>query len=292
GLGAVGARGGGAQPAHGLAGGGAGGDQLLDRGSGVGGQQRHLLGHRIGGAGVLGQASADSPRRGAESRSYGYLAAEDDVDPRQHELELRPGQLADPFGEVDLVQGHHLGDVGDGLPGESRRPGGSRTFPGAPAHFRLLVRATQTTVAIRLRFSASPWTTTTGRRNPGAEPLPSGTSAHQTSPWAIVTSRCASGRDGTPRARTGRSARRSPPGLGPSRRRPDPGQGAPGTRRGPGYTPRFASAPSAARAARPPRTRHREQRRQLSYPEYNPACGNAGGERRVGSLSAEDLPVC
>jgi hypothetical protein len=49
-------RGGGAQPAHGLAGAGAGGDPLLDRGGGVAGQQRHLLGHGIGGAGVVGQA--------------------------------------------------------------------------------------------------------------------------------------------------------------------------------------------------------------------------------------------
>ncbi len=36
----------------------------------------------------------------------------------------------------------------------------SSTFPGAPAHFSLLVRRTQTTVPIRLRFSASPRTTT------------------------------------------------------------------------------------------------------------------------------------
>ena len=40
-------------------------------------------------------------------------------------------------------------------------------FPGAAAHRRLLVSGTQTAVASRLRFSASPWTTMTGRRNPG-----------------------------------------------------------------------------------------------------------------------------
>jgi hypothetical protein len=33
----------------------AGGNQLLDRRGRVAGQKRHLLGHRIGGAGVLGQ---------------------------------------------------------------------------------------------------------------------------------------------------------------------------------------------------------------------------------------------
>jgi hypothetical protein len=59
-LGTVHHRGGGAQPAHGMARAGAGGDQFLDRGGGEAGQQRHLRGHRIGGAGVLGQASAAS----------------------------------------------------------------------------------------------------------------------------------------------------------------------------------------------------------------------------------------
>ncbi len=33
---------------------------------------------------------------------------------------------------------------------------GSATFPGAADHFKLLVKATQTTVAIRLRLSGSP----------------------------------------------------------------------------------------------------------------------------------------
>jgi hypothetical protein len=50
-------RSGGAQPARGLARAGAGGDHFLG-GRGVAGQQRHLRGHRIGGAGRLGQASA------------------------------------------------------------------------------------------------------------------------------------------------------------------------------------------------------------------------------------------
>ena len=49
---------------------------------------------------------------------------------------------------------------------------GSRTFPGALAHLRLLVRATHTPVAMRLRFSGSPWTTTTGRRNLARSPSP------------------------------------------------------------------------------------------------------------------------
>jgi len=56
------------------------------------------------------------------------------------------------------------------------------TFPGAKAHFKLLVRGTQTTVEMRLWFSASPCTTTTGRRKPGPEPVGSGSSAHHTSP--------------------------------------------------------------------------------------------------------------
>jgi hypothetical protein len=43
--------------AHGLAGPGAGGHPLLDGGGGIPGQQRHLLGHGIARAGLLGQAA-------------------------------------------------------------------------------------------------------------------------------------------------------------------------------------------------------------------------------------------
>lgn len=63
------------------------------------------------------------------------------------------------------------------------------TLPGASAHCKLLVSGTQTTVAIRLRFKASPWTTTTGRRKPGLEPVGCGSSAHHTSPCEITTRR-------------------------------------------------------------------------------------------------------
>lgn len=51
---------------------------------------------------------------------------------------------------------------------------------------RTLVSGTQTTVRIALRLNASDWTTTTGRRKPGADPAGSDRSAHQTSPWAIT----------------------------------------------------------------------------------------------------------
>ena len=63
----------------------------------------------------------------------------------------------------------------------------SSTQPGASAHPRLLVNGTQTTVLRRLRLRASLWTTTTGRRNPGADPVGAGRSAHHTSPWAITS---------------------------------------------------------------------------------------------------------
>jgi hypothetical protein len=63
------------------------------------------------------------------------------------------------------------------------------TLPGASAQTRLLVNGTQTTVRIRLRFSVSPWTTTTGLRNPGPEPVGSDRSAQYTWPWAITIRR-------------------------------------------------------------------------------------------------------
>ena len=66
--------------------------------------------------------------------------------------------------------------------GKPVAPAFRRTFPGAFAHLRLLVSGTQTTVPMRLRFIASHCTTTTGRLKPGAEPIGSPISAHQTSP--------------------------------------------------------------------------------------------------------------
>lgn len=71
--------------------------------------------------------------------------------------------------------------------GSPVRRAARRTFPGASAQRRLLVRGTHTTVAIRLRFNGSPCTMTTGLRNPGPDPLGSGNSAHQTSPCETTT---------------------------------------------------------------------------------------------------------
>src|SRR5258708_1714252 len=65
----------------------------------------------------------------------------------------------------------------------------SNTLPGASAQRRLLVKGTQTTVLIRLRLRASPWTTNTGRRKPGPEPVGSGRFAQYTWPWAITIRR-------------------------------------------------------------------------------------------------------
>jgi hypothetical protein len=58
GPGGVDHRGGRAKTAHGMAGPRTGGDELLDRGSGVAGQQRHLLSYGIGRVGVVRQAPA------------------------------------------------------------------------------------------------------------------------------------------------------------------------------------------------------------------------------------------
>jgi len=66
---------------------------------------------------------------------------------------------------------------------------GRSTLPGASVHRRLLVNGTQTTVLTRLRFKASPWTTTTGLRKPGPEPVGSGRLAQYTWPWATTIRR-------------------------------------------------------------------------------------------------------
>ena len=46
-----------------------------------------------------------------------------------------------------------------------------------------------TTLRIRLRFSASPWTTSPDLRKPGPEPVGSGRFAQYTWPWATTTRR-------------------------------------------------------------------------------------------------------
>jgi hypothetical protein len=66
---------------------------------------------------------------------------------------------------------------------------GRSTLPGACAQRRLLVKGTHTTLLIRLRFSASPWTTRTGLRKPGPEPVGSGRFAQYTWPWATTIRR-------------------------------------------------------------------------------------------------------
>jgi len=63
------------------------------------------------------------------------------------------------------------------------------TLPGASAQPRLLVKGTQTTVRTRLRLSESPWTTTTGLRKPGPDPVGSWRLAQYTCPWAITIQR-------------------------------------------------------------------------------------------------------
>jgi hypothetical protein len=66
---------------------------------------------------------------------------------------------------------------------------GRSTLPGASAQPRLLVKGTQTTVLMRLRLRASPWTTRTGLRNPGPDPVGSGRFAQYTWPWATTIQR-------------------------------------------------------------------------------------------------------
>jgi hypothetical protein len=55
----------------------------------------------------------------------------------------------------------------------------SMTFPGAVAHFRLLVSGMHTTVDILLSLNGFPCITSIGRRNPGPDPDGSDKSAHQ-----------------------------------------------------------------------------------------------------------------
>jgi len=144
----------------------------------------------------------------------------------------------------------------------------SCTLPGASTQTRLLVNGRQTTVRIRLRFSASPWTTITGLRNPGPEPVGSGKSAQYTWPWEITIRRL-----------RGCVARRLPM-LGqasyqPSRTRGSSHQSPLQDRAG-----RYIRLPPRCRsgcaifsvvgtAVRPQSILYREWRSPFSYPEHN-----------------------
>ena len=51
----------------------------------------------------------------------GISAAEYDIDPGEHQLELAPRQLSDAFGEIRLVEGDKLRKVGDRFLWETHR---------------------------------------------------------------------------------------------------------------------------------------------------------------------------
>ena len=60
-----------------------------------------------------------------------------------------------------------------------------RMFPGAAANAKFDVTTATMTVAIRLSLNAFDWTTNTGRRKPGPEPVGAGREAHHNSPRFI-----------------------------------------------------------------------------------------------------------
>jgi hypothetical protein len=127
---------------------------------------------------------------------------------------------------------------------------------------------TQTTLLIRLRFSASPWTTRTGLRKPGPKPVGSGRFAQYTWPWATTIRRlqvcvlpllkwldpgtCLPLRrlDSSPRLRLqdrdARCIRLRPP-----------------------CTPGFVTSSADGTTARLQRKPYRESKSQFSYPKYN-----------------------
>ena len=145
---------------------------------------------------------------------------------------------------------------------------GRTTLPGASAQPRLLVKGTQTTVRTRLRLSESPWTTTTGLRKPGPEPVGSGRLAQYTWPWAITIQRlqaCAS-----PRRRWRDQAEYPRPRrLGSSPRSRTQDRDAQRIRSRLRHRPGCATFLAGGKAVR-----HREKlcpglRSQFSYPKYN-----------------------
>jgi hypothetical protein len=145
---------------------------------------------------------------------------------------------------------------------------GRSTLPGASAHRRLLVKGTHTTLLIRLRFSASPWTTRTGRRKPGPEPVGSGRFAQYTWPWATTNRRL--------QACVLPPPKWLDPGTCLPLRRPDSSprsrlqdRDARCIRLRPPCTPGFVTSSVGETAARLQRKPYRESRSPFSYRKYN-----------------------
>jgi hypothetical protein len=144
----------------------------------------------------------------------------------------------------------------------------SSTLPGASAQTRLLVKGTQMTVRIRLRLSASPWTTITGLRNPGPEPVGSGKSAQYTWPWEITIRRlraCGMRRLPMLGQASYQPSRKRDSSL---RSRPE-GRAARCIRSRLPYKSGFVTSSAGERAAPRHGKFYRESRLPFSYPEYN-----------------------
>jgi len=145
---------------------------------------------------------------------------------------------------------------------------GRSTLPGASAHRRLLVKGTQTTLLIRLRFSASPWTTRTGLRKAGPEPVGSGRFAQYTWPWATTIRRL--------RVFVLPLLQWLDPGTCPPLRRLDSlprlwlqGRAARRIRLRPPCKPGFVTSLADGTAARLQRKPYRESKSQFSYQKHN-----------------------
>jgi len=145
---------------------------------------------------------------------------------------------------------------------------GSRTLPGASAQPRLLVNGTHTIVRMRLRLSVSPWTTRTGLRKPGPEPVGSGKSAQYTWPWVITIPRFAASVL-PPLRRPDQTEYRSLRTHGSSPRLRLQGRGARRTRPQLRCRPGFGTSSSAGTAAQHQRKPYQEWKSRFSYREYN-----------------------
>jgi hypothetical protein len=155
---------------------------------------------------------------------------------------------------------------------------GRSTLPGASAQTRLLVNGTQTAVGIRLRFSASPWKTITGLRNPGPEPVGSGKSAQYTCPWEITIRRlrtCVAPRLPMPDQASYQPSRK----RGSSLRSPPQDRDARYIRLPPRCRSGCAIFSVDGTAVRPQKIPHREWRSPFSYPEYT---GSLAARKQLG----------
>lgn len=210
------------------------------------------------------------------------LAAQDEVDADENELQLRLPEMSHAIVRDRTVDRDDLRHVGDRL---SRQAGSARRQQevsprGCPAEV-----ACQRHDDSRRKpacIERVPWTTSTGRRNPGSEPVWFGSDAQQMSPWR-TTNRCARESRVRPQPTSAPDRRESRRRHRRARPSPTSSPAVPHSQREPPGRPGSSTFRAAAPAPPPDGRGDPESRQPFSYREYHRSpwsCSTVGAQSR------------